>query len=111
MTDRRDRVLEIAKAIHKADPDYNDMSWGTFPDRISDSYLAYAQAAYDALADDLLPELPEGWFIAHISPSDEDSWPRTPFDAYLIHPEGIRTEYLGTGPTIAAAIRNALESV
>lgn len=70
-----------------------------------------ADAVLADLGDRLLPELPEGWHAVHIKPYGGRNWEAILGSGSPSGPNGSYKTVRGYGPTIAAAIRAAIDEV
>lgn len=120
MTDRwtpqQERVALALINAAEPDPSLRYATVDDIPYPRLRSEIPFARAAIAALADDLLPELPEGWVLENVHLADViDGEPL--YEAFLSEGEPkdwpgngpwVKPLRHGTGPTIPAAIRNAL---
>lgn len=104
MSDRRKRIKEaIWSGMQDLGSTYDgDFSW----DQINAKVESATDLVLDTLKDDLLPELPE-WVMKQTAWSGGMDW-KVALNDYEPEAKDVRRAY-GTGPTIPAAIRNALE--
>ncbi len=74
------------------------------PDDVIESWHPYADALLAAIGDRLLPDMPDGWWWLDVTATSSHI-------ESVIHCDPIPggEKLRGTGPTIPAAIRNALE--